>query len=81
MDEAKGYLLEAGTSTGSVVLGSFGPNMSLARDLLESGERDAVLEFFEQCRKFWASGNEKLTLWSEDVKGGRMPEFGANLFY
>jgi tetratricopeptide (TPR) repeat protein len=81
LDEAKQYSSESGTSTGSAVLGTFGPNMSLARDLLESGERDAVLEFFEQCRKFWTSGNQKLTLWSEDVKAGRMPDFGANLFY
>jgi hypothetical protein len=81
MDEAKQYLLEAGTTTGSAVLGSFGPNMSLAKDLLQSGERDAVLEFFEYCRKFWSTGNDKLTLWSDDVRAGRMPDFGANLLY
>jgi hypothetical protein len=81
MDEAKQYLLESGKSTGSPVLGSFGPNMSLARDLLRTGERDAVLEYFDQCRKFWTIGNEKLTAWSEDVKAGRMPDFGANLVY
>ena len=81
MDEAKQYLLESGKSTGSPVLGSFGPNMSLARDLLRTGERDAVLEYFGQCRKFWTIGNDKLTAWSEDVKAGRMPDFGANLVY
>lgn len=77
--EAKQYLLEAGKSTGSPVLGSFGPNMSLARDLLQSGGRDEVLEFFDRCRKFWP--DPKLTLWSEDVRAGRMPDFGANLYY
>lgn len=81
IDEAKQYLLESGKSTGSPVLGSFGPNMSLAKDLLRGGERDAVLEYFELCRKFWTPGDEKLTLWSEDVKAGRTPDFGANLFY
>lgn len=81
IDEAKQYLLEAGKSTGSPVLGSFGPNMSLARDLLQKGERDTVLGFFDLCGKFWTVGQEKLALWSEEVKAGRMPDFAANLFY
>lgn len=81
IEEAKEYLLEAGKSTGSPVLGTFGPNMSLAKDLLGAGEQDAVLEYFERCRKFWEMGNERLTVWAEEVKAGRMPDFGANLFY
>jgi len=32
---------------------SFGPNVSLAKDLLEKGERDTVVEYFEACKKFW----------------------------
>jgi len=39
VEESKQYLLEAGKTTGSPVLGSFGPNMSLARDLLQNGGR------------------------------------------
>ena len=35
IEEAKRHLLAAGRSSGSPVLGSFGPNMSLAKDLLE----------------------------------------------
>jgi len=81
LDEAKQYLLEAGKSTGSPMLGSFGPNMSLARDLLQRGEQETVLQYFDLCRKFWQVGNEKLTQWSEEVKAGRMPDFGANLLY
>jgi len=27
--------------------------MTLAKDLLEKGERDVVLEYFMLCRKFW----------------------------
>ncbi len=81
IDDAKRYLLGAGESTGSPMLGSFGPNMGLAKDLLERGEPDTVLEYFELCRKFWLVGNDKLTQWSEDVKAGRMPDFGANLYY
>jgi len=79
VDAAKGYLLEAGTSTGSPVLGSFGPNMSLARELLQKGERDTVLQYFERCRNFWQA--DALKQWTDDVTTGRVPNFGANLIY
>jgi tetratricopeptide (TPR) repeat protein len=80
-DEAKKYLLEAGKSPGSPQMNSFGPNMSLAKDLLEKGERDVVLEYFELCRKFWKMDDGRLNNWSQEVKTGRVPDFGANLVY
>jgi hypothetical protein len=80
-NEAKQYLLNAGASPGSPQMNSFGPNMSLAKDLLEKGERDTVLQYFELCRKFWQMGPKKLDAWSEEVKAGKIPDFGANLVY
>ncbi len=77
--EAKNYLLMAGKTPGSPQLNSFGPNMSLAKELLEKGERDVVLQYFELCSEFWKSGAKKLQDWSEVVKGNRTPDFGANL--
>ena len=79
--EAKQFLLKAGASPGSPQLGSFGPNMSLANNLLEKGERDTVLQYFELCRKFWKMGQQKLDTWSQEVKDGKVPDFGANLLY
>lgn len=79
IDEAKRYLLESSTSTGSPVLGSFGPNMSLARELLERGERETVLEYFQRCGNFWKS--EKLQQWTDEVNAGRIPDFGPNLIF
>lgn len=76
---AKHHLLAAGRVSGAPTLGSFGPNMRLARDLLERGERDVVLEYFELCANFWSS--EKLEDWAVLVRGGRRPDFGANLVY
>lgn len=73
------HLLEAGRVEGSAPLGSFGPNMGLAAELLERGEKEVVLEYFELCSRFWAS--EKLADWAALVEGGRMPDFGANLIY
>ena len=81
MEEAKKYLLEAGKSPGSPQMDSFGPNVSLAKDLLEKGERDTVLQYFELCRKFWTMDDGKLDEWSKAVKAGEVPDFGANLVY
>ena len=79
--EAKQHLLEAGKSPGSPQMDSFGPNMSLAKDLLEKGERDVVLEYFELCRKFWQMGKGQLDQWGQEVKSGKNPVFGSNLVY
>lgn len=80
-ERAGDLLLEAGRTTGSPQLNSFGPNMSLARDLLEDGESEVVLEYFELCRNFWSSGERSLDRWSRQVEKGNMPRFGANLYY
>ena len=81
IEDAKQYLLAAGKSKGSPQMDSFGPNMSLAKDLLEKGERDTVLQYFELCRKFWTMDYGKLDDWSQEVKAGKIPDFGANLVY
>jgi hypothetical protein len=81
IDNAKRYLLAAANSSGSPQMNSFGPNMSLASDLLAKGERDTVLEYFERCRRFWSMDWGKLDKWSNDVRAGNSPDFGANLVY
>jgi hypothetical protein len=78
---AKTWLLAAGKTVGTPALDTFGPNMSLAKDLLAAGERDIVLQFFEECRSFWKNGGDKLTQWIDDVQKGRTPAFGPNLVY
>ena len=81
MEIAKHYLLAAGKSSGSPQMNSFGPNMSLAKDLLEKGERDVVLQYFDLSRNFWKMDYGKLNDWSQYVKAGKIPDFGANLLY
>lgn len=78
MDAAKAHLLASGKSPGATA-SSFGPNMNLAKDLLEKGQRDAVLEYFALCRKFWPKG--PLDAWTAEVQRGETPDFGANLAY
>ncbi len=83
LDEAKKYLLESGRTKGAPVLNTFGPNMSLEKELLEKGETNAVLEFFQECEKFWPiyGGENKTAKWTAEVKEGKTPDFGANLVY
>ena len=81
VEKAKSYLIEAGKTPGSPQLNSFGPNMSLARELLEKGQKDVVLEYFQLCGKFWEMGKQELDEWAQKAKSGGIPDFGANLDY
>ena len=77
--EAKRQLLEAGKVTGGGTLTSFGPNMILAKELIEKGERETVVSYLEACRKFWP--NPRIAEWIKTIQSGGMPEFGPNLSY
>ena len=81
LGEARDHLLDAGRTPGSPQLNSFGPNMQLAKQLLERGETGAALQYFELCRSFWTMGAKQLDAWSRDVNAGKIPAFGANLIY
>jgi tetratricopeptide (TPR) repeat protein len=79
--EARKHLIQAGQSQGSPQLDSFGPNMMLAKELLEKGERDAVIQYFQQCASFWKNDRGQLVQWAATVREGGIPKFGANLAY
>ena len=81
IDEAKRRLIASADSNGSPTMNSFGPNMTLAKELLLKGESEVVLQYFDLCRRFWKRHTDTLDRWTEDVKHGRLPEFGANLVY
>ncbi len=79
LDKAKTHLLSAGKTPGSPQLKTFGPNMYLANDLLEAGEKETVLEYFRDCKKFWEMNDGRLDSWIASIKGGGKPYFGSNL--
>ena len=81
VEEAKERLIRAGKTPGSPQLNSFGPNMTLAKELLQKGEKDVVLRYFELCSKFWERGKDRLNEWSAVSKDRKVPDFGANLHY
>jgi len=81
LEKAKECLIKAGNTPGSPQLNSFGPNMTLAKELLEKGEREVVIKYFQLCANFWKGGRDRLKNWTSTVKGGGIPDFGANLDY
>ncbi len=76
---AKHHLLESGKTPGSPQLNSFGPRMVLASELLERGETQIVLHYFELCERFWESGHSELARWRADVARGAKPNFGFHI--
>ena len=79
--KAKEHLLAAGRVPGSPTLMSFGPNMLLASELIERGERDAAVAYLDLCAKFWQKEGGKIEGWKGVIREGGMPNFGANLGY
>jgi len=83
-EEAIQMLLAAGRTPGSPQLNSFGPRMVLARELLQKGERESVLQYIELVALFWTKKsiqfpevgleNERLIKqWKTDIKAGKLP--------
>ncbi len=75
--EAKARLLAAGKVPGAPTLNSFGPKWTLAQELLDRGERDAVLEYIAECQTFWKSGSARMKKWDEAIRDGGNPDFNA----
>lgn len=79
VERAGDHLLAAADTQGSPPMRSFGPNMRLAKELLELGHHDIVLEYLKRCAEFWP--DPKLDVWTVQVRSGQTPNFMANLFY
>lgn len=77
VSQAKTHLLESAKGPSSPVLGSFGPTMTLALELLEENEFEVVSEYLELCSEFWE--DERLDQWKAQVKAGQVPSFIFNL--
>jgi hypothetical protein len=76
--EATRNLLQAGLTPGSPQLDDFGPDMTLARELLQQGQRNRVLRYFSLCNRFWTNRTRNcLTAWKDEVEIGQIPDFGS----
>ena len=87
--DAKTYLLKAGATPGSPQLNTHGPQMSLAAELMENGEKETVLEYLDLVAAFWANPDERtdakskrvarlhrelLEAWKKQISAGKIPD-------
>lgn len=81
--EAKYHLIQSGLVSGSPQLNSFGPNMQLAKVLLEKNEQEVVLKFLEDCKQFWKLPFRFFPIrrWTKVINDGAVPEFGVHLYH
>jgi len=76
-DKARGHLLASAQPETADYVAVFGPTMVLARELLDKGERDVVLEYLDNCIRLWPNGEPTLRFWIADIKNGKKPDFGS----
>lgn len=78
-ERAKTHLLRAGGTPGSPQLNDYGPDMTLARELLERGEAATVLRYLSLCSRFWRNERRNCVLsdWTAAAKNGLVPDFGS----
>jgi hypothetical protein len=72
---AKRYMLQSAETPGSWELNEGGPDTSLAEALLARGEREAVLEYLDGCKRFWSGGRDVVERWQATIRSGGIPNF------
>jgi tetratricopeptide (TPR) repeat protein len=78
-EAAKAHLVAAGQTKGSPQLNSYGPDVVLARALLEQGQFDTVMTYFKACADFWECGQQELARWVSALRQNRIPDFECDL--
>jgi hypothetical protein len=74
VEGAKRHLLESAKTPGSPVLNSFGPELTLANDLLKKGEPDTVIQYLESLPRFWQGRQEAIDQWVILIRAGKAPD-------
>jgi tetratricopeptide (TPR) repeat protein len=75
---AKRYLVAAAKTPGSPQLNTFGPDTTLAQELLDRGERDVVLEYIDLIEKFWEHDYGSLEVWRAQIRLGKTPRLSRH---
>jgi hypothetical protein len=71
-DAAQKYLILAASTSGNAHLESHGPNLSLARSLLDLGYKETVMAFLTSSKAWWT--NPKIDLWIAQIRQGQTPD-------
>lgn len=75
VERADGYLAAAAAVPFSPRLDAAGPDTSLAKALLDKGERAAVRSYLLACGRIWPGGSTRLKSWVAAVDAGNTPDF------
>lgn len=79
VENAKQHLVASAKSAGSPVLCSSGPDVTLAKELLDRGESAVVVEFLKLCTNFWKTNDHRTEQWIYAIEHGQKPDFRFNL--
>jgi tetratricopeptide (TPR) repeat protein len=77
LGEAERHLIASAQTSGSPVLGSYGPDLGLAAELLARGRSQRVLEYLDLCKRFWDPGPGVIDGWQTAIRSGASPDFGG----
>ena len=81
LERSKEYLIKSAETPGSPELNSFGPSFILAKELLQEGEKEIVLDYLDLIARFWAKPGQRsspgkiemLEKWKEEINAGKIP--------
>jgi hypothetical protein len=73
---AKKHLQSATQCARGILLTTFGPDMSLAKGLLDHGMQFVVLEYLKQFLSCPSRMNPIIEQWIKEINGGKVPDFG-----
>ena len=79
LEEARSCMLAAGHTPGSPQLNSVRPEHELRQRDARGRRREPVLEYLRLCRSFWKADEGRLDRWTQEIKEGRIPDFGTSL--
>jgi len=79
LQTAKEFLINSAKISSSNEI-NFVPSMALAKELLEIGEREIVINYLELYANVWKDGKDRLKEWREAVRKGNIPDFRLYLY-
>lgn len=80
-------LAYAAKAAGDAPLSSYGPNLSLALEVLKHGDQQSgqvVIQFLDEIKVFWNIDPTHYDEWKPQISAGEIPNFmaaGSNLYY
>ena len=74
VDAASEYLRQAGESSGSPTLDTFGPELDLADALLQRGKRGVVTSYLLSIKRFWHDDEGNIDRWVAQIDKGETPK-------